>query len=108
MGNGILMPKSLDLFVRAICADYPRRKEVIVEHSASRRVESEMKYYNYKLFDAASEIVGERMAEDFIREIGERVGYTNSSVLYMSETTYKTRKQETVLNIAKRLYLLDV
>lgn len=107
MGNGILMPKSLDLFVRAICADYPRRREVIEEHNASRRVENEMKYYNYKLFDAASEIVGERMAEAFIQEIGERIGYTNSSICCMSETTYKTRKQETVINIAKRLYLID-
>ena len=41
-----------------------------------------------------------------IREIGGRVGYVDSALDGMSETTYKIKKKEVKRAIAKRLSLL--
>ena len=96
---------TLDNLVFALCADYERRAGIILARTAERRVDNELRYINFKMFDAAAEIVGEARAEAFIREIGTRVGYVNSSELYMSEGTYKNYKSLVKKNIAKRLYL---
>ncbi len=107
MYAGTIIQGSVVDVVRALCLDYPRRADAIYNHSVSGRVENEFKYYNYKIYDAAAEIVGEALAECFIREIGERSGYSNSRVNNMCESTYKTHKRETTVNIARRLYLID-
>lgn len=107
MHNRTIIRGSVSELVRALCLDYPRRADAIYNHSVSGRVENEFKYYNYKIFDAAAEIVGEAMAENFIREIAERTGYASSEVRNMCETTYKTHKRDTAVNIARKLYLID-
>ena len=107
MRDGTPIVKSVSEIVRALCLDYPRRAEAISLHSFSGRIENEFKYYNFKIYDAAAEIVGESLAEKFICEIGERAGYARSRVNLMSERSYKAYKHETVENIARRLYLIQ-
>ena len=92
--------------VIALCADYQRRKEAIEKRIASHRVDTELRYYNFKMFDAAAEIVGDEYAEEFIREIGESIGYAHSSVDEISETTYKKYKKLIVENISRALHLI--
>lgn len=96
---------SLDNLVVALCTDYARREEIILGRMAERRVDNELRYINFKMFDAAAEIVGESRAETFIREIGKGIGYANATELYISEGTYKNWKASVKENIAKRLYL---
>ena len=98
--------ESLDELISALCLDYPRRKALIEGGGCERRVDTELRYYNFKLFDAVAEIVGEELAEVFIFEIGAHIGYAGSSVDTMCERTYKTYKQRAKENIAKRLYLV--
>ena len=107
MRSGILIPDTVGALVRALCIDYPRRREIIENHTARGRVENELKYYNYKIYDAVAEIIDERMVENMISDIGERRGYGHSDIIDISETTYKIRKQEAVFNIAKGLYLIN-
>lgn len=107
MCHGILIPDTVGVLVRALCLDYPRRSEVIENHTARGRVENEMKYYNYKIYDAVAEIIDEKMVEDMISDIAQRRGFSNSKINSISETTYKIRKQEAVYNIAKGLYLIN-
>ena len=98
---------SLDELVRALCFDYARRARAISERSVSHRTDTEFRYYNFKIFDAAAEVVGEAYAEIYIKEIGERCGYAKSDIYPVSEVTYKQRKRFVMDNIAKKLHLRD-
>ena len=93
--------------VRALMADYDRRKIAIMEKSTSRRVRMEYEYINARLFEGAGEIVGGALAEKFIREIGQGIGYAKSAVTCYGETYYKQRKAEVVMNAARKLHLVD-
>ncbi|MBQ2876144.1 MAG: hypothetical protein IJE25_03965 [Clostridia bacterium] len=99
--------ESLDLLVVAVCADYDRRLSAIKERSVSHRTEMEYRYLNYRVYLAAAEIVGDLYAPDMIREIGARRGYAKSAVEDYSERTYKVKKQQIKMNIAKKLHLID-
>lgn len=96
---------TLDTLVIALCLDYRRRQKAIEERSAAKRTDTEYRYYNFKIFDAVSEIAGERFADQYIEEIGNRVGYAKSSIPCVSETIYKQYKRLIINNIAKRLHL---
>lgn len=98
---------TLDTLVIALCLDYERRKKVIEEHSATRRVDTEFRYLNFKIYDAAAEIAGDDDAEEFIFEIGSRLGYAKSELWHLSEGTYKDYKRTIKDNIAKKLHLTD-
>lgn len=98
---------SLDTLIIALCLDYGRRQRAIEERSVTKRTDTEFRYYNFKIFDAAAEIVGERFAVRYIEEIGERVGYAKSSLDCVSEITYKNYKRMIKDNIAKKLHLCD-
>lgn len=94
---------SLDGLIVALCRDYERR----ACGSSVKRVEMEYKYINTRLFEAVSEVVGLGNARTLIDEIGSHVGYANSRLDELSETSYKKLKQEVKLAIARKLYLLD-
>lgn len=98
---------SLDTLVIALCFDYRRRQKAILERSVAKRTDTEYRYYNFKIFDAAAEIVGERFAERYIEEIGNRVGYAKTAIDCVSEITYKNYKRLIKDNIAKKLHLCD-
>ena len=98
---------TLDSLICALCLDYGRRREAIEKKSVGRRCETEYKYLNYFIYDAAAEIVGERYAEVYIREIGEHTGYAKTEIDCVSEVTYKNYKRMIMDNIAKKLHLRD-
>lgn len=98
---------SLDDLVRALCRDFERRRDAIREGSVGKRTYMEYAYINGKMLDAACELAGEREAEIYIREIGEKIGYAYSEIPCASEVLYKKRKLEIKLNIARKLHLLD-
>ena len=105
MYNEILMPKTLDAIVVALCADYSRRAKEIEGREMPFNVTMEYRFLNYRIITAAMEIAGERDALTFVSEIGGRRGYADSAT-YLSESVYKTRKKEVKENIAKKLSLL--
>ena len=96
---------TLDELIVALCRDYQRRKKIIEERSAPRRVDTELRYLNFLSYDAAVGEVGEELAEIFIEEIGYKIGYAKSRVEDMSEVTYKKFKQKVKAAIAKALHL---
>lgn len=107
MGARTLRRDCADEVVVALCKDYGRRATAIKEGKLSRRTLCELRYYNYTIFNAASEIVGERDAMEFISDIGGAVGYAASRLEYFSEAYYKRKKIEVKRCIAKRLHLID-
>ena len=110
MGAGYLMDigyrDTLDFLVVGFCRDYSKRKEAIATQSCAKRTRMEYEYINRRIEDAAMEIVGTEY-EIYINEIGRYVGYAQSAVSDVSESTYKQLKKEVKVNIAKKLHLLD-
>ena len=107
MDKKILLEPGVDAIVVALCADYERREQALRDRSVGHRAEMEYKYLNYKMFDAAAEVVGVSDAPTVIREIGTRVGYAKCELCDVSERIYKERKKEVKLNIARKLRLCD-
>jgi hypothetical protein len=107
MGKKILLEPGVDAIVVALCADYDRRARALEEKSVGHGAEMEYKYLNYKMFDAAAEVVGVTDAHTVIREIGTRVGYAKCEICDVSERIYKERKREVKLSIARKLRLCD-
>ena len=101
-----VISSNTDKLIVALCADYFRRKRLIDRKLAPYNVIMECRYLNYRILDAACSVVGAQNAERMIREIGGRVGYVDSALDGMSETTYKIKKKEVKRAIAKRLSLL--
>jgi len=97
----------LDLLITALCLDYTRRKRAIDSGAVSQRIATEFKYYNFKIFDAAAAVVGEKFAELYIDEIGKRTGYAQSKIDCASEVAYKEYKKRIKENIARKLHLCD-
>jgi len=102
-----LRKSSIDELVIALCRDYERRKRLIDERLSSFRTDTEYRYLNFNMFDAAAEIAGDRYAELYIYEIGRRTGFARSAISGCSEVTYKKYKKEIINNIAKKLHLTD-
>ena len=98
---------SVDAVVTALCLDYERRRSIIHEKSATKRTDTEFRYLNFKIYNAVSEISGERDAELFIKEIGDKTGYAKTQLDKLSEATYKHYKMLIKENIAKKLHLVD-
>lgn len=101
-----VMPKGLENLVVGLCADYGRRGQIIKRRSATYGVIMQCRFLNYKIYNAACQIAGDADAEVFIREIGERVGYSRSKLSKLSEIDYKKRKAAIKRNIAKELLLM--
>lgn len=96
---------TLDALVISLCSDYFRRAEVIFSEGVDPRCSLELRYLNFTIFDAAAEIVGERLSETYIREIGMKIGFARSSVDGVGETTYKHNKSRIKEVIALKLHL---
>lgn len=101
------MQAPLDGLVKALCADFYRREELLRRGDVTRRVECELRYLNARIIDATLEICDDSELDIFITEIGSSVGYASSSISGISERTYKKRKQEIKSNIARKLYLTN-
>ena len=97
---------TLDELIVALCRDYERRERSILRSDTSHRTKVEMKYLNYKVKEAAMEIVGDDYAL-YINEIGRSIGYAKSKVQDISEIDYKLKKAKIKSNIAKKMHLSD-
>ncbi len=106
MGVRAVRQDTVSELVTALCRDYDRRLEGIKQNRFSHRVTVELKFINYKMLEAAREIVGCE-AELYIREIGRGIGYAKSLSEEVSEAFYKQKKAEVKVNIAKKLYFID-
>ena len=91
----------------ALCLDYPRRSSAIAKGRLSRRTDMEFRYINSRMYSAAADIVGDELAELYIKELGEKIGYARSSIDDVSEVTYKNNKRRVKEAIAKALYLAE-
>jgi hypothetical protein len=102
----IIMNEGLERIIKSLCADYSRRATIIQCKNAPFNVIMEYRFLNYRIMDAAIEIAGPRDAREFIRDIGEEIGYASTDLWLLPENEYKKRKKQIKNNIAKRLSLM--
>ena len=107
MRDGDVKNTSVDMIIVALCRDYFRREDALINKSVTKRTDTEYRYYNFKIFDATAEICGEKWAPVYIKEIGNKTGYAKSELTFYSEVTYKNYKRMIIDNIAKKLHLVD-
>ncbi len=105
--RNITKSSSVDLLVTALCRDFPRRAKAIKDGTASRRTLTEFRYLNFKILEAARDVVEEQYVMLYIKEIGENIGYAKTKSDGLSEVAYKLRKKNIKENIAKKLHLKD-
>ena len=98
--------ETLDMLIVAFCRDFEAREDAIRLKSCQRRTIMEYEYINRRIAHASREIVGDDY-NIYIYEIGQRIGYANSSVGDISETDYKIKKRLVKMNIARKMHLLD-
>lgn len=101
-----IMDNGLEEIIKSLCADFTRRDLVIKCRNAPFNVIMEYRFLNYRIMNAAIEIVGTRDARAFIKDIGEETGYADTDLWLLSEVVYKERKSEVKCNIARRLSLM--
>lgn len=106
-GGAVSYTSSLDDLIISLCRDFKRREAVVCSSECKERTAIEYKYLNYKIREAAMEIVGERYAARFIDDIGKKTGYARTEIVGFSEADYKTVKRAVKLGIARSLHLLD-
>ena len=104
--KGHIVP-SLDALICALCADYKRREEMILSGDISVRTSAELRYLNYKIKNAISEVTAGYSVDTFITDVGLRRGYAHSELEGMGEVLYKQTKTQIKENIAKTLHLCD-
>ena len=87
MGKRAVMVDTLDELVVLLCKDFLRRERMLACPEISHRTKVELKYINYKIVEAAREIVGNDYST-YIKEIGRAI--ENLSAL--SERTWTVKR----------------
>lgn len=96
---------TLDMLINALCADYFRRDGEIRARRLPPRILMEYSYINNRIYEAAASVSIQR-ADTYIKEIGDRTGYTKSRLAdMMCERMYKEEKKRVRDGIKARLHL---
>lgn len=106
MGTGAVKRDTLDELVVAFCRDRARRIYLREKSHLSKRTMVELRYLDYRIEEAAREIVGDKF-DIYLSEIANAVGYAKSEAANVSESVYKLNKARIKGNIARKLHLTD-
>ena len=100
------LPPEVGRVVIALCGDYDRRERVLLRGEAAPAVLSSYETLNRGIDRALAEVCEEGIRTQLRRDIAEKRGARRTQILTISEGTYKRRKRESALRIARELNLL--
>lgn len=100
------LPLAVDRVVRAHCEDYDRRRRAIAEGRLSPETLGHYMVLNAKIDRAIASCCEESFCEEMREDIAAAHGHRNSRLYFISPGTFKARKRETKIAIAKALHLL--
>lgn len=100
------LPIGVERAVRGICEDYARRKAEIEKGKLPPETIGHYMVINAKIDSAIASCCEESFCEMIREDIGTSTGFNNSRVTYLSSGSYKTRKKECKIAIAKALNLI--
>ncbi len=101
------LPLSVDHAVRAMCEDYERRASEIKRDKLSRLVIGHYMMLNAKIDGAIASVCEAGICEEMRRDIGNGTGHRFTQLYYLTPKTYKARKKESKLAIARALGLME-
>ncbi len=107
--NGISyeLPPSVERAVRAMCEDYERRAAEIRRDKLSPLVLGHYMVLNAKIDGAVASVCEAGICEEMRRDIGNGTGHRFTQLYFLSPKTYKARKKESKLAIARALGLWE-
>ena len=100
------LPLAVEHVVRAHCADYDRRRRAIAEGQLPPETLGHYMILNAKIDRAIASCCEESFCEEMREDIAAVHGHRNSRLYFISPNTFKVRKRETKIAIAKALHLL--
>ena len=92
--------------VRNFCATYDMRAEAITERSVDNLTLKYYSEYNEIIDRAISAVCEVGIREQMRRDIGAGIGLNRTTITCMSDGTYKRRKRDSMVAIAKELHLI--
>lgn len=100
------VPISVIVFVRAICADYKRRKQVLFTGKCSPQVAEEYNRINNIIDNCLSDLE-KPVRMTLLQDVAERKGYYCSySRMCLSKGAYYNRKNKLIYDIAHELHYI--
>lgn len=100
------IPKSIEHTVRAVCEDYPRRKRAIAEGKLPAETLGHYMIVNARIDDAIASCCDASFCEEMREDIANHTGHRATRLTFLGVSTYKLRKHETKLAIARALHLI--
>ena len=100
------IPVEVDRLVVAICGDYERRGRLLRRTTLSPEVRDALAAMNAAIDAAIAEVCEAGIRLQIRRDIGERRGARRTPLYCLGEATYKRRKHDAKLAIAKALHLM--
>ena len=101
-----LIPTGVDRAVRGFCEDYDRRRRAIEEAALPPETLGHYMILNAKIDRAIASCCDESFCEEMREDIATQKGHRTSRLGFLSPVTYKIRKRESKLAIARALHLL--
>ena len=100
------LPPGVGRTVRALCEDYDRRALEIKKGTMSPEVLGHYMILNAAIDKALAECCEEEIRTEIRHDIGAGVGHRFTQLYYLSTGTYKTRKRDATLAMAKAMKLI--
>lgn len=97
------LPVALEHSIAALCEDYPRRTRALLESAYPAETLTEYARLNAVVDDALEETCEEPIREQMRSDLARRRGAMYTQIFWISEKTYKGRKQAAKLAIARRM-----
>ena len=100
------IPLEVDRLVVAICGDYERRERILRRKSTEPETAAALAALNAAVDAAIAGVCEPGICLQIRRDIGERRGARRTPLYCLGEATYKRRKHEAKLSIARALHLM--
>lgn len=101
-----IVPKEVYSIVCSLCADYNRRAEAIEAQAEDMPTLLCYVHYNDVVDRAIASVCEEGIRNQMRLEIAGRIGLQRTKISYISDGTFKRRKQDSIHAIAKALHLV--
>lgn len=100
------LPAGVSRTVRGLCEDYDRRALEIERGRLPPEVLGHYMILNATIDAALATCCEEEIRNEIRYDIGARVGHRFTQIYYLSQGTYRARKLESTLAIAKAMKLI--
>lgn len=100
------IPKEVDRLVVALCGDYERRVRYARRTTLDPALREAMLSINERIDAAVAAVCEAGICRQIRRDIGERRGARRTPLYCLSEATYKRRKHEAKIAVAKAFHLM--